>query len=422
MARCNCGNQTCSCVIIAGDGISLVGNGSPTRPYEIGVESATALIDQLGVSDHPTLDLTIDPPVGGGKVIIHGVATQSMRTLTDVLDPNPPINGDVPTWVTNHWEFLQPPAGGGGGVSVYDWGTAPLDDFGASTNMGQGLAVYLDSNAKLRAQPLVIDGSVALANADPITRYPIGLSVYSLSSAQASAGGWQIPFSGTVVTVHRADGLTGHQWYHRNTIALESIATMWRSYNSTSDWSLWRYMGSHGAEIGPGVNLDTLVSVPGSYVQSQSAEATLALNYPVPVAGLLEVFTNVVDGVLAASPHVWQRYTTYLHGTYPDYTYLRSNYNGTWGTWRRTDAAASQADTVDFGSVSAGSSKSQAVVFAQPFYTVPVVTISPYITTPHARACGVDNVTTTGFTAYYGNFGSQSVTGKAGWIAQPAST
>ena len=76
-------------------------------------------------------------------------------------------------------------------------------------------------------------------------------------------------------------------------------------------------------ELGAGVDLDT-ITVPGTYTQSASAEASGGTNYPAGVAGLLEVYIN--DNNM-----VWQRYTPY--GNYSNTFYMRASYNGTWSTW-----------------------------------------------------------------------------------------
>jgi len=57
-----------------------------------------------------------------------------------------------------------------------------------------------------------------------------------------------------------------------------------------------------GVEIGANVDLNTIIPT-GVYIQSDAAEVTLALNYPIVAAGLLEVFTN------PAGTLFWQRYT-----------------------------------------------------------------------------------------------------------------
>lgn len=62
----------------------------------------------------------------------------------------------------------------------------------------------------------------------------------------------------------------------------------------------------------------------GVYVQLTNANAAGGSNYPEPSAGCLEVLPNA-GGVI-------QRYTVY---TGNNATYVRSNYGGTWGLWKK---------------------------------------------------------------------------------------
>ena len=69
-------------------------------------------------------------------------------------------------------------------------------------------------------------------------------------------------------------------------------------------------------------NLNDIIA-PGIYHQSTSSYATLALNYPVATAGLLEVFQG------ASTTYVYQRYTTYTG----NYCFQRCRYSNTWYPW-----------------------------------------------------------------------------------------
>lgn len=78
--------------------------------------------------------------------------------------------------------------------------------------------------------------------------------------------------------------------------------------------------------LGNGINLNGFNSLDhvGVYVQLTNANAAGGSNYPEPSAGCLEVLPNV-SGVI-------QRYTAYA---WDNATYVRSNYGGTWGAWKK---------------------------------------------------------------------------------------
>lgn len=81
--------------------------------------------------------------------------------------------------------------------------------------------------------------------------------------------------------------------------------------------------------LDPTVNLNTINSTSqvGVYYQDTSANATLAMNYPIGLAGALEVLpAPMVSGVGAI-----QRYTVFLNGD----TYTRGIYGGTVSVWQK---------------------------------------------------------------------------------------
>lgn len=92
-----------------------------------------------------------------------------------------------------------------------------------------------------------------------------------------------------------------------------------------------------------GTDLNTLTTS-GWHHQPATAGATAGLNYPVAMAGLLQVF--------ASGSMVYQFYTQY--NTTTPHTYVRTYYSGTWGAWTRLltvlDEGAGKgldADTLD---------------------------------------------------------------------------
>lgn len=78
--------------------------------------------------------------------------------------------------------------------------------------------------------------------------------------------------------------------------------------------------------LGNGVNLNDFNSFDhvGVYVQESNSNVAGGSNYPVPVAGCLEVLPNA-GGVI-------QRYTAYAGD---NNTYVRARYYGTWSAWKR---------------------------------------------------------------------------------------
>lgn len=89
--------------------------------------------------------------------------------------------------------------------------------------------------------------------------------------------------------------------------------------------------------LGAGVNLNTLV-VTGWYIQDASANATLALNYPVTRAGHLEVSGGLMG---VGTDFVLQTYTEYAPtGTgLPARKWERTQYNGVWQPWNEIVSA-----------------------------------------------------------------------------------
>jgi hypothetical protein len=86
---------------------------------------------------------------------------------------------------------------------------------------------------------------------------------------------------------------------------------------------------AYSALLGASVDLNTQTS-PGAVVQPLNANASLALNYPAAVAGLLEVHARA-DGLM-----VFQRYSSYDPAK--PYIWQRTYYSGTWGAWVEVSA------------------------------------------------------------------------------------
>lgn len=86
-------------------------------------------------------------------------------------------------------------------------------------------------------------------------------------------------------------------------------------------------------ELIPGeADLDDYVT-PGVYVQIVNTGAASGNNYPLPKAGLLEVFVNGNTEV-GEFGMIWQRYTVYGENSNDGQVlFQRTLYNGTWLNW-----------------------------------------------------------------------------------------
>jgi hypothetical protein len=126
-----------------------------------------------------------------------------------------------------------------------------------------------------------------------------------------------------VTTSRRSDGASS-QWCAFNSPTVTQL--FYRTGAAT--WGPWRLTGFADAiEQGASVNLNNLTT-PGLYSQQQNAETGVALNYPVALAGLLEVF---IDG--GSETLIWQRYTVYGTGSGTNRTYTRSKNGANWSAW-----------------------------------------------------------------------------------------
>jgi hypothetical protein len=176
--------------------------------------------------------------------------------------------------------------------------------------------------------------------------------------------------------------------------------------------------GRSSTELGAGINLNT-VTTPGVYSQSQTAEATLALNYPAAVAGMLEVFDNSANTATPLNIMIWQRYSTYAHGSYPNYIYARSCLNGTWNAWKRIDLVDGQMVLAGQTGVTpvANTPTKVAVTFPRAFASQPVVTVTANSAVPGSGVQEVTcaNITTIGCDLYI--YRTNTTATELHWIA-----
>lgn len=98
-------------------------------------------------------------------------------------------------------------------------------------------------------------------------------------------------------------------------------------------WDGWQWVEAWNSESGQPVtrlgteNLDTVTRT-GTYIQRVSNNATTARNYPVGLAGYLEVIHDQPSG---AALYIMQRYTEYRSRS----IWVRTHYNGTWYEWEK---------------------------------------------------------------------------------------
>ncbi|WP_329368715.1 hypothetical protein OG896_24520 [Streptomyces sp. NBC_00669] len=81
-----CDERSCDCIVTAGPGVTVDGNGSSTDPYVIGADGGGGAPAALTVTDSPTVDLTLTGA---------GTATDPYDvTAAVIVDPAPPGGGD----------------------------------------------------------------------------------------------------------------------------------------------------------------------------------------------------------------------------------------------------------------------------------------------------------------------------------------
>ena len=145
MARCGCSSGTCSCSIVAGDGIVITGAGSSSNPFVVNGPA-------FDVADSATVDLSIS---GDGTVTtpytISATVNMALDQLTDV-NASAPVAGYLLTYQTSPapgW-YAAVATSGTPGATLHDGsligdGTASnvlgvkIDPAGGITTTGSGL-------------------------------------------------------------------------------------------------------------------------------------------------------------------------------------------------------------------------------------------------------------------------------------------
>lgn len=92
-------------------------------------------------------------------------------------------------------------------------------------------------------------------------------------------------------------------------------------------------VGADGADFGLAeellseVNLNDILAI-GRYSQSEIADSTLALNYPVPAPGILNVVPDLIDNTM-----IFQTYSAYREGLFGNSVWTRVYFGGAWTPW-----------------------------------------------------------------------------------------
>lgn len=195
MACKGCGSSSiCACSIVAGQGITIEGTGTPTNPYIV-TASILDLTGVLRVRDTETVDLTL---IGSGTTSdpfeIRANSSLKLTQLQDVADPSGgPAVGESLVWVgvglEGHWEYGTLPPAPAGAVNAADgidgigsvgdplvlaaaavWGAGELADLGGDSTIG--LPVYVDSSGKVRAKPVATSVAWSAVSGKPTTFPP----------------------------------------------------------------------------------------------------------------------------------------------------------------------------------------------------------------------------------------------------------
>lgn len=171
-----CSDDTCSCLITAGEGINVAGSGTQSNPYIITADTPD-FSGSMQVRDSQTVNLSIfGSGIPSDPFVLQAESTMSLVALSDVDDPEGgPTVGDVPVWIgtgdAGHFEFRPPPTAPAGAVNATRgivglgtladplevntsgvWGQGDLAGLGTDTTVG--LETYIDVNGQLRAQPV----------------------------------------------------------------------------------------------------------------------------------------------------------------------------------------------------------------------------------------------------------------------------
>lgn len=174
MAKPCCGQDTCSCIITGGAGISVTGAGTTVSPYVVAA-SGPAFSSVFQVLSTPSVALRLTGSgTEGDPLQLQAQTSISVESLTDVTVGGGPVAGQSlvysGTYPSGHWVFAALPPTPAGAVNVGagisgdgtvgtpiaakisgTWGSGGLSGLGSDSTIG--LDTYIDSAGKIRVTP-----------------------------------------------------------------------------------------------------------------------------------------------------------------------------------------------------------------------------------------------------------------------------
>lgn len=209
-------------------------------------------------------------------------------------------------------------AGVVGATEAADLATAAAN----AANAAAAVATTAANNAEQAAQDSLDTAAAALTTASNAQAVALGIDSKAQDALDAAAA--------AVATANAAES-TANGIDAKATQALEDSADALSAAETALNTAYLR-RGALPADTVHNLN-DWGVNEIGIWYQGSSASATLAQNYPVATAGILEILPRTPD----FGGRVVQRYTRYLDGR----TYTRSQTNaGTWSSWERFDTVS----------------------------------------------------------------------------------
>lgn len=288
--------------------VTTIANNALTMDMVQGLSSTLATINSAFANK---LD------VSGTAVAAQKLATTQDITLTGVVTGSAPFDG------TDDAVLSTSIANGALSIAMVNNLQAALDGKANSTDIK-------DSSKWAAPMTLTLSGLVTgSVSFDGSTNVTLNTTIADGALSQSKVSGLTAALTGKLNTTDTA--VAANKWASARTLTLSGDTTGSVSIDGTSNVSIATTTKALGIQpLAAGVDLNTIIA-PGVYPQDTTANATLALNYPVALAGLLEVFSY------PNSAMYWQRYTAYSgsvsgsKGT----VYVRGYYHGdgAWSPW-----------------------------------------------------------------------------------------